>query len=115
MAKDDYHVIVAKILIFLYKRLKKKDTRTVEEYISPMTDDFPIDEEYMQYVIEKLSERGYVERVHITRAMGGVIVRMDCSSMRITPEGIDYLRENSTIRKVALALKEVVPIAGLFA
>lgn len=114
MAKDDYYVIVTKILVFLYKRLKTRDTRAVEEYILPMTDDFPIDEEYLRYVVEKLYERGYVERVMITRTWGGNIIRVDTSHMQITPEGIDYLRENSTIRKVAETLREAIPIASLF-
>lgn len=114
MAKDDYYVIVAKILVFLYKRLKKKETRTVEDYVLPMTEDFPIDEEYLQYVIEKLLEQSYIERVSITREWGGEIVRMDYSRMRITPDGIDYLRNNSTISKVARTLREAIPIIGLF-
>lgn len=114
MAKDDYYVIVAKILVFLYKRLKKKTTTAVETYIVPMTGDFPIDEEYLQYVIEKLLEKGYVERVLITHAWGGDIVGMNISKMRITPEGIDHLRENNIIRKAALALKEAAPIISLF-
>lgn len=114
MAKDDYYVIVAKILVFLYKRLKKKETRTVEDYVLPMTEDFPIDEEYLQYVIEKLLEQSYIEKVSITRAWGGEIVRMDYSRMRITPDGIDYLRNNSTISKVAQALREAIPIIGFF-
>lgn len=114
MAKDDYYVIVAKVLVFLYKRLKKRDTRAVEEYVQPLTEDFPIDGDYFQYVIEKLLERGYVERVSIVRAWGGDIVRMDVSKMRITPDGIDYLRENNTVRKAAEALKEAASIISLF-
>ncbi len=114
MTKDDYHVLVAKILVFLYKRLKGKEKREVGEYIIHDTQDFPIDEEYLRYVIEKLYERGLIERIGITRAWSGDIIRMDISRMRITPEGIDYLRENATVRKIAESLKEAIPIIGLF-
>ena len=114
MAKDDYYVLVAKILIFLYKKLKGKAETTIGEYIVPMTKDFPIDEDYLQYVIVKLFERGYVEDVLITRARGGEVIRVDVSRMQITPEGIDYLRENSTVRKIAEALPAALPIISLF-
>ena len=114
MAKDDYYTIVAKILVFLYKKLKGKEKRTVEEYIAPMTDDFPITEEYFQYVIEKMQEQGYVEHVYISKSMGHVIYEMDISKMRITPAGIDYMLDNTTLRKVIEGLKEAAEISSLF-
>lgn len=114
MAKDDYYTIVAKILIFLYKKLKGKEKRDVKEYILPMTKDFPIEEEYMKYVLEKMSEQGFVERVSIIKAWGGTIVNIDYSEMRITPTGIDYMIENATLRKVIEGLKEAAEIASLF-
>ena len=46
MAKDDYHVIMCKILIYLYKRLKRKSKVLPEEYLIPLTKYFPIHEEY---------------------------------------------------------------------
>lgn len=114
MAKDDYYTIAAKILIFLYKKLKGKETRENTEYIMPMTKDFPISEEYLQYVIEKMQEQGYIEKVVIVKAWGGDIVRFDYSKMRIEPAGIDYMLENTTIRKVIEGLKEAAEIASLF-
>ncbi len=43
MAKDDYYTIVAKILVYLYKKYKQKDIE--QNYILPMTKNFPIYEE----------------------------------------------------------------------
>ena len=40
MAKDDYHVIVAKILIYLYKKYKRKYIEL--NYIAPLTKDFRV-------------------------------------------------------------------------
>ena len=114
MAKDDYYVIVCKILIFLYKKLKGKDDRKNEEYIVPLSKDFPIDEEYLMYIIEKIVEQKMVEKVIITKAWGGDVIKIDYSKMRITVEGIDYLRENSVMRKVAETLQEAMPIFSLF-
>ena len=114
MAKDDYPVIVAKILIFLYKRLKGRTNENPTDYIVENTKDFPIDLDYLRYVIEHLEEDGYVENVLIAKAWGGEFVKFNYSEMRITPAGIYYLRENSTIKKVATALKEAASIMSLF-
>lgn len=114
MAKDDYHVIVCKILIYLYRRLKKKVQTAPEDYLIPLTKDFPIDEEYLQYVLEKMQEREYIENVVFARAWGGDIVMVDISKIRITPEGIDYLRSDSTMNKLAKIIPEAVSIFSLF-
>lgn len=114
MAKDDYYVIVCKILIYLYRRLKKKVQTVPEEYLMPLTKDFPIDEEYFQYVLEKMQEKGYIENVIFTRAWGGEIIMFDISKIRITPEGIDYLRNDSTMNKLAKIIPEAASIFSLF-
>lgn len=113
MAKDDYYTIVAKILIFLYKSVQGKEKREVTEYIAAGTEDFPINEDFLKYVIEKMQEQGFVERVYISKTMGGAIYEVDISRMRITPAGIDYMIENSTLRKVMGTLKEAGGVMGL--
>lgn len=114
MAKDDYYTIVCKILIFLYKRLKGIEKREPIEYILCDTKDFPIDDDYMKYVIEHMEAQGLIDKVIIVRVWGGDIARIDWSNMRITPAGIDYLQNNSTMVKVANTLKEALPIISLF-
>lgn len=114
MAKDEYYVIVCKILVFLYKKLKGQDKRENEEYIVPLSKDFPIDEEYLMYIIEKMVEKKMVEKVNIMKAWGGEVIKIDYSKMRITVEGIDFLRENSVMKKVAETLQEAMPIFSLF-
>ena len=114
MAKDDYYVIVCKILVFLYKRLKKKEKKSPEEYIIPFTKDFPIDEDYLMYVLEKMQEQGYIERVTLLKAWGGDVVMYDIEKIRIAPLGIDYLRENSVMRELVKKLPEAASIISLF-
>lgn len=114
MAKDEYYVIVCKILVFLYKKLKGKEQRTNIEYIAPLTKDFPIDEEYLRYVIEKMNEKGFVEKVTVVKAWGEETIRVDYDKMRITPEGIDYLKDNGTMQKLVHTLQEAIPIMSLF-
>lgn len=114
MAKDDYHVIMCKILIYLYKRLKRKSKVLPEEYLIPLTKDFPIHEEYFFYVLEKMQQHGYIEQIVFVRAWGGDIIDADIEKVRITPEGIDYLRENNTMRELINKLPEAASIISLF-
>ena len=114
MARDDYYTLVCKILVFLYKKLKGKDKTDQVEYIAPLTNDFPVEKDYLWYVVEHMEAQGLVENVVIRRAWGGDIVLMDWSKMRITPAGIDYLRENSTMKKIANLLPEARAIWELF-
>lgn len=114
MGKDDYYTLVCKILVFLYKKLKGQEKTETLEYIAPYTKDFPVEKDYLWYVVEQMVNQGFVDKVNIVRAWGGDIVMMDYSRMRITPAGIDYLRENSTMRKIVETLKEAIPIMELF-
>lgn len=114
MSKDDYHVIVCKILVYLYKRLKGKSKIPPEEYLVSKTKDFPIREDYLIYVLEKMQEQGLIERVSFTRAWGDEIVMMNVDKIRITPDGIEYLRENSVMKKLIYTLPEAASIISLF-
>lgn len=113
MAKDDYFVIVAKILGFLYQRLKGKETRGVLEYIRPETKDFPIGREYMDYIVEHIHAQGLVERAYCIRDGSGARIATELTEeTRITPDGIAYLNENSMIRRALKALPAIAQIVG---
>ena len=112
MAKDDYYVIVAKILVYLYK--KAKDPKKIDkDYILPMSKDFPISQEYLYYVIEMLERQGFIE-ADITRVWGDEIIRIDTEGMRILPDGIDCLQSNTKLKKICRYLKEAKGIFSLF-
>ena len=97
MSKDDYHIIVYKILIYLYDCIKGKKTFSFE-YLQYGTKTFPIEEEYWNYIIENMYEEGYITGVVLIPIMGqsakGVRITSD---IRITPKGIEYLQDNSMI------------------
>ena len=112
MGKTDYYTIVAKILVCLYKKYKHMDFD--ENYISPMTKDFPISEEQLSETVAMMEEQGFI-RGNIVRAWGGDVVMADYQSLKITPEGIDYLQDNSKIRKLCETLKEAKMIWEFFA
>ena len=111
MAKDDYYVLVAKILVYLYKKYKQNDVD--EDYIAPMTKDFPVKEEQLMETIAMLIGQGYVKGKYV-KSWGGDIVMIDYHSLKITPAGIDYLQDNSKIRKICETLEEAKTIWKFF-
>lgn len=112
MAKDDYYVLVAKILVYLYRRLKGKADDPPEMYLQPNTKDFPIREEYFDYVLEHMAKQELIEGVDLMYSNGSIqaLAAEITEDIRITPKGIDFLIENNTVRK---ALKEVPMAAGI--
>lgn len=56
MAKYDYDVIVFKILTYLQRQLKNKYDD--ETYLYPLTNEFPINEDYFLLVLEISHTRG---------------------------------------------------------
>lgn len=111
MGKTDYYTIVAKILVYLYKKYKCMDIP--EGYISAPTKDFPIPGEQLDKTISMMLKQDLIDGA-VLKAWGGDIVSINYSSLEITPGGIDYLQENKKIRKICEGLKEAVPIAQLF-
>lgn len=110
MAKDDYHVIVYQILSYLYQRLKKGEDVDGRMLLhdSPL---FQINKKYWAYIIYHLHESGYAEGAGFLRIDGLDVpmpVKLEC--MRITPTGIEYLCNNSTLEKAKAFLKDIKEI-----
>lgn len=77
-----------------------------------MTKDFPISEEQLKETILMMNEQGFVSG-RIIKTWGDDVL-IDYNTLKITPAGIDYMRENSTIRKICEKLKEAIAIWELF-
>lgn len=112
MAKDDYFVLAAKILVYLYSKLKGKATKDIS-YLSPRTKDFPIEQDYFEYVLLQLEKQGYIENLYVQKHWGGQIVKVT-EDLQITPDGIEYLQENSMMKKVFSTVKDLAELAGNF-
>lgn len=112
MAKDDYFVLAAKILAYLYMRLRGKEKKDIS-YLSPKTKDFPIEEDYFEYVLLQLEKQGYIEKLYVQKYWGGQIVKVT-EDLQITPDGIEYLQENSMMKKVFSTVKDLAELAGNF-
>lgn len=112
MAKDDYFVLVYRFLSYLYACLKSGE-RPSWEYLNYGTKDFPIGEEYWNYLLEHLIDDGLVEGLVKVRCIGvkdGFKEMPD--GVKITPRGIEYLQENSAMKRAAeflKSIKEIVP------
>ena len=112
MSKDDYHVIVYKILAYLYVQLKngKPIDGKMLKHDGFL---FQINYEYWTYIIEHMQAQGFIEGILITKAWGNVDLVENLEKCRIMPQGIEYVCDNSLMRKVKQFMKDVKEITPL--
>lgn len=113
ITKENYYTIVAKILIYLYAKIKGKNKRQPEEYLLANTKEFPIAEEYLKFVLSEMERHGYIQ-LKINRTWSGDVIKIDISNIKITQEGIDYLSENPKIRKAIEAIPAEAAVMEIF-
>lgn len=112
MAKDDYFVIAYQILAYLYRCLK--DGKEPEKaMLEPGSRYLPINEKYWSYIMENLQNQGYIDGITVHHPWGRETVIEDLETCQITPSGIEYLCENSTIKKAYKFVKEAISIAPI--
>lgn len=110
MAKDDYFVIVYQILSYLYQRLKKGED-VDENMLSHDGQLFKVNKKYWAYIIYHLHETRLVEGAGFIKMDGlDIPMAVQIHDMRITPQGIEYLCENSFMKKAVAFLKEAKEI-----
>lgn len=103
MAKDDYYAIAYYILSYLYNCLKRGEAPD-EQHLSLATYPAAINEYYRNYVYIQLAKGGYIDGVLfgdvpiLGRARATTVVK-SFRGAEITPTGIDYLQNNSTMAK----------------
>ena len=110
MAKNDYFVMAYKLLRYLYSCLRRGQIPNLN-YITHDSKFFPVGKAYFDYLIEHLSEAGYIDNV-IVQYMDDTVVVSFNESIRITPEGIEYLEDNrkmKKIRRIAKDIRELIP------
>lgn len=110
MAKDDYHVIVYQILSYLYQCLKKGadvDERMIV-HDGPL---FRVNKRYWAYILYQLHRTGLTEGVTFITVDGmDYPLAAELRGIHITPNGIEYLCDNSFMEKAKSFLKEVKEI-----
>ena len=105
MAKDDYFVIVYKILSYLYVKLKSGED-TNPNMITHDSQLLQINRKYWDYIMRNLIEDGYITCE--TEKVWGKELIYDLKTAEITPEGIAYVCNNSLIEKAKEFLKDIV-------
>ena len=109
MAKDDYYVIVYKILAYLYMQLKKGEAVDPEMLMYDGTL-FQINIKYWIYIFENLSNDGYITGLSNIDVGNGDYLKEQFPYCQITQKGIDYLCENSLAEKAKQFLKDIKDI-----
>lgn len=109
MAKDNYYVIVYKILAYLYVQLKNGEPIDAK-MIKHDGHLFQINKTYWLYILRHMLDDGYVEDITITKAFGDTCIIQDLENIQITPLGIDYLCNNKLLEKAKRFLKDIKDI-----
>lgn len=103
---DNFKVIY-RILHYLEKAMDYDEVNI--DFISASA--LKVTEQRWTAIMEMLAKEGYIEGVSVTRSCDGDVLA-SVSSPRITLRGLEYLNENSLVRKAANAAKgiaEMIP------
>lgn len=112
MSKDDYHVIVYRILAYLYACMKTGEQPNLE-YLKSGTQDFPVVESYWNIILKNLFKDEYITGIILIPVLGYKDrIPKITDRVMITPKGIEYLQDNSMMAKVKeflKTLKDTIP------
>lgn len=104
MAKNDYYVIVYRVLMYLYNCLRQDEVvdmqKLTPEYLH-------INQRYFEYIFDTLYDEGLILNKAYYEDMLGKHLESD---IMISPKGISFLHENSTIDKVKKSVKGIAVI-----
>lgn len=117
MAKDDYYVIAYRILVYMYACLKRKITfeETTFNYAVRRHVE---NEQYFFDILNMMQNEGLIEGLIFAEMWDGdLVLGNSVGKAKITPEGIQYLQENSTMQRSGKILKEgmdtIAKLAGM--
>ncbi len=108
MASDDMHVVMYKILSYLYKCMKEGVRPDKEKFSAEA---LGINYAYWSAIVSELAHRKLIAGVRATRSELGDTVYV--SNPRVTMDGVEFLLENSMMAKAkdfVLAFKDFVPL-----
>lgn len=111
MARDDYHVIVYQVLAYLYQCLKNGSQVDVSMLEPGSILLKQLNEHYWAYIIYNMSETGFIDGVVFAKLDGMRTPHpVDLKDCIITPQGIEYLCDNSFMKKAKAFLKDMKEI-----
>lgn len=100
MARDDYDVVVFKVLLYYYAVFKGTILFNETEFKRAIKYDSFTDG-YLERTLKLMSEENLINGVHVSKAWGNQYMMLnDLSDIEITAVGIHYLKENSRMESV---------------
>jgi len=103
MSKDDYHVVLYKVLSYFYECLKAGASPILEKAQELAA----IDPTYWRNALQMALDSGYIAGIERSRYKGArPEEQVWLGSPRITEKGIEYLMENSLMAKAKTLLGE---------
>ena len=100
MAKDDYSVLVYKILLYFYACMKRRIIFDQQVYDKAVGKD-KLNDGYIENVYKMMQDEGLIEGFSFTRPWGMTLISLSSDKdIRITQAGVHYLEENSRMNKV---------------
>jgi hypothetical protein len=105
VAKDDYDVILFKILLYLYACFQGKIV--FQNDVFEKTVKNGISDEYINRILRGAQSENLIEGLVFTHTWGNeYILSSPLSDMAITPDGIRYLKDNGKMQKAKSFLLE---------
>lgn len=99
MAKNDMHLIVYKILRYLYGCNKEGKAPTFTDMLKVLElPTVPIS--YIRQIIEELLKNEYIDGINILETKDGTYIDVS-EKARVTIRGVDYLNDNGRLGKAA--------------
>lgn len=115
MAKDDYDVIVFRVLVYFYGVLKHKimfEKATFDAAVRKHTNS----EEYFAKILKMMQEEGLIQGLVFTKAWGGDVILLSAvEDAEITAKGIHYVEENDKMKRICAALKDTADLIAKLA
>jgi len=109
MAKDDYHVVVFRILKYLYQQLKK-GLPVEPEMLLPDSKACKVNETYWRYIIISMQEKGLIKGLEKGEGEPYAQLEAQLKDIQITPDGIDLLSDSKMSDKVDQLIKGILSI-----
>lgn len=106
MAKDDYNVLVFRILTYFYGCLKRA-TLFDEDIFKKVIGADTIPEGYIVDVLRMMENDGLITGLTFIKAWGNeYILISDLKDIYITSKGIEYIQDNKTMKKIKEKIME---------
>ncbi len=111
IAKDDYDVVVFKLLVYFYACLKRVTVFKQAEF-DLITKKAGVDERYLLDILRMMQDEGLIEGLAFTKAWGEELILLgNVSDAKIT---VHYLQDNGRMKKVlAFLIDKADTIIGL--